>query len=437
LTSSPTDFQGLTEVKEEIRNGYFLLALSELQNKLPKVFFDVIASSGFNVFVSHLRDLINGLKDKIITQKDKCSILLLGYIASILKDKSAWQDIIQFLINDTLEGIVFVLAGAEIAFFKENDDPNNIDGILTKLVHLPFALLQNLSLYKLEKCYDVKNLPQSSEKLKEKYECIFKSENLSIECLFQGGSFLFKNGSILQSVVSKEKATLYNIEQFLASIEGKRLSDYSEQFREVCDSDSKKKCYNFIKRYESASDVIKDLCKNNLYQKLKDYCPIPLQECSTTTVAYCYELKNGVFYLQKKEQSNCGQPGQPPCWCSTECKTIYNILTDWLWFQCCSYNEELAKVGIEIKDACKYLEENISQCCLSIRVSEGNWDKAIESFSNTMRLCETGIFDTKKVLRKLEEQIVKPLGYLFYSIFKSRIKNLKLLWETKENCVER
>jgi hypothetical protein len=293
------DLEVANKVIDTVKIGEFTTAFRFLSNSNPQIFFDVVASSQIrillNEFNNRFEELMSSLKQRAFLSYEICSITLLGYLASsiddrnIVKYKPRSREIFQALSDRNLDGIVYLINRIEFNKFFEDENPNDIYTILKKVAVLPYYLLEMLKLYKLGECYKLKEKIYDTsidiEELANKFGCIFSSTTLSIECLFEKGP-LFKEGSLFKEIVSKEGATLYNIEEFIQKIKGKRVTDYLSQMRSMCESGEKKKCYIFLDRFKENAQTpplsLHGLCEDKLYEKVVEFCPNPLQECPLT-----------------------------------------------------------------------------------------------------------------------------------------------------------
>jgi hypothetical protein len=126
--------------------------------------------------------------------------------------------------------------------------------------------------------------------------------------------------------------------------------------------------------------------------------------------------------------------GQPPCWCNEtpNCSYIHAMLSDF-WRRCCTYESDLKDIGIDIKNACGYLAENISNCCKNIPLIEGGWFNSVYNFFYVMKLCEQGLDYQNDGLFLDGYELATRLP-TFFEIIKSQIKNFKNLWNNRKSC---
>jgi hypothetical protein len=396
---------------------------------LPEIFIEIITSNEFNNFIESVGKFLNILNsssfiDKLEREKDICSGIYIASIATtFFKDKPEGQLIIQTLLKNNLEGLLFVLSNVNFEqLIPQEEPPQTLDPEkeiedyfefiktqLKKLVHLPFYLYRILSLSKLKKCTNFKLLPKQEEELASfekyinSYGQIFQSENLPIQ-------HLFKEGTLTEQLIKENKVNFTNIDEFLQKINGKTLADVSEKFKDRCgrSSPEKVKCYNFVKKeVVGIKGKVEALCKDDLYLSISKYCAEPLKKCPTPPPAavkeedlkYCFAkmgeqrqergrqgqrdpgqglgsvtITNITYHLRIIESSACSackeydtDCQQTNCICKGKCKEIYDNLNS-IWERCCKKEEGLKSLRIaiteeELKNACSYFIDNITACC--------------------------------------------------------------------------
>jgi hypothetical protein len=411
------DYSTIFEVKNAIKSNQLTEGFSLLK-KLPKTFLDVTSSQQFYDTINNLAALVNipSFETKLLQNKDICSGIYLASLAILFKEKNEdmTKNVLTTLTKNDLEGLLFLLE-KEINL-KQLTGEEQLPDI--QLAHLPYYLYKSINLYKLTKCFSWKLPSSDEEELKNfekyipNYQKIFNDENLYLEPLF-------KDETLLKELLKDEKVTLYTIEAFLKKIDLKPLSEVSEKFKQICNSQEKEKCYNFFMTGASTlRSNVEALCNNNLYKNIADYFPEPLPQCPTSSSYYCFTLimqNLGGMLIQQYELKIKDEKV-----CQQQCKIIYDNLSP-LWNMCCSQegmwsSKEISIAGNEIKGARNYLYANIEACC-----------------KNYALYCSQ-IFISGALVAAIEREIESHFGRFYLELMKNKMKDFKKLWKEKDKC---
>jgi hypothetical protein len=417
-----------------INSGDFNKGLLNLQQNVPHVFSEIVTSPEINVILQEFKNLF-GLKDKVLQQKDICAVVILAMMGTLGKDFEAGQDILRFISERNLDGILFMLNELELLPIMEGEDPYNLDDLLRKLVGLPYLIYRDLSILKLSKCYKANISYMEGIKWELGiYNCIFK-DDLSLSCLFNSATL---SKSPLKKIVESLQSKLDEMDEFIQKLDGKKAVDFSSDYKQWCENGNVKVCSTLTKilTVDNAGGI-NVFCMEDKH--ISQYCPDTLVKCPpyTNSSTYCYEKVESGYKLRL----NCKDPQDEGCSCKNECQTVCKFLNYLITgkFDCIDATiskELLEKIGYTIDKICVYLRTSIAGCCSLQRSDERHGDPFyFVELTKKSAYCQKP-FEADAILKEGTQAIVSKMGKYYLQILKSRIKNLRQLWNSKEKCLE-
>jgi hypothetical protein len=436
----------------------FPSAFSHLQRNNPKVFLKVVASSNFASFLSSLNNAISQLKGEVLIKKNKCAAIFLAYMPFYLADEISpnrfYQDVLQFLLQHNLDGVIFVLSVIPFTKIIGNETLSDFTNLLEKLIQYPYYIYQLLRLNYLQRCYkiqfpkrkvgeeEVEWIENYDEEIK-KLSNIFSNENLVVYSIF--------NNEKIRELLKNAEVSLTNIESFLDKVHNKKVIELFGGDSSICADVDRKKCYEFLDKFPDNAMSFLNYCPTgdmgqlSIFEKFLQYCPAKLEECPNPQpsvierVRFCYWHISNFYLLQKLENSSCDTPNTCKCVDDFQnkiyCDTIFHLINDNIWGNCCKNQAQLEKTGISIEDSCKYIHESVIGCCNILTKEKAKPDeKWMNDFinKNDIKLC-VGI-DAKSVKENFYNELLLKLGGKYFSLLKDQLKNLREVWNKKDSC---